>query len=265
MVMMSSQPDSRYTEEDEKFGNDVDTLSFKFEGFSILRLPQSWRDLQDFILIHENITIFPKNMKRLYLCFGSISIIPDELGHFINLIELDLSINRIEIIPDSLGNLVNLKKLILDNNKIKIIPDSLSNLINLQVLHLSYNKIKNIPNSFSKLKNLYVLNLAYNEICDFPIVLCSVSQLAILLLPHNNINFIPVAIIQLRNLQMFSYDSYKIETMHETVQRFIMRIYANSTHRIYKDAQNVHNSSIQKSIKDSIVKILSYDYESAQT
>ena len=139
--------------------------------------------------------------------------------------------------PDSLCNFINLRELSLYDNQIKEIPDSFSNLVNLQHLSLSNNQIKKIPYSFSNLVNLQKLWLGNNQIKE-----------------------IPISIINLRRLSIFKIDNNPIEIVNPIVQRFLDRINnrGGNIYNVYDNRQNVHTSSIQQSIKKSIINILSF-------
>jgi len=65
-----------------------------------------------------------------------------------------------------------------------------------------------------------------------------------------------VCILNFRDLRRFSYDNNEIELSLQ-MTRFIHRMKTSSTNKlnVYNDTQNVHNSAIQLSIRDSINRI----------
>ena len=169
--------------------------------------------------------------------------IPENLTIFTNLQILSLALNQIKKIPNNFTNLVNLKRLDISYNKIKEIPYSFCNLINLQELDLSNNEIKEIPNNFSNFIHLKML-----------------------FLENNQIMYIPISIMSLKNLITFYHHDNQIENINPIIQRFLQRINdrGQNIHNIYNDKQNIHASSIQKSVKDSIIKIFSCDIKNIE-
>jgi hypothetical protein len=75
----------------------------------------------------------------------------------------------------------------------------------------------------------------------------------------NKIKELPLEIINLRNLTHFKYGLNPIENLlNPLINRFIRRIEnrGGNIHNLYTDTQNVHSSSIQQSIKDSIYNLM---------
>jgi hypothetical protein len=63
----------------------------------------------------------------------------------------------------------------------------------------------------------------------------------------------------LRNLDTFTYQNNPIENLlNPIINRFVQRIKnrGGNIHNLYTDTQNVHSSSIQQSIKDSIYNLM---------
>jgi Leucine-rich repeat (LRR) protein len=132
-------------------------------------------------------------------------------------------------------------------------------LIQLTELSLQNNEIKEIPKEIQYLVELLNLYLGNNQIIEIPKEIQFLIQLMDLFLHENNIKEIPLEIINLRNLITFLYYANPIENLlNPIINRFINQI-ENENKQIYNihnDTQNVHSSSIQQSIKDSIFNLL---------
>ena len=130
---------------------------------------------------------------------------------------------------------ISIQNIDIYNKQIKEIPKEIGQLINLQKLRLEHNQINEIPKEIGQLINLQYLNLHRNQI-----------------------NEIPQEIINLINLNNFSYFDNPIEYIAPNIQRFINRIRnrGGMIHNMYNDTQNIHSSSIQQSIRQSIQNLL---------
>ena len=93
-----------------------------------------------------------------------------------------------------------------------------------------------------------------------PLEIINLTRLEYLDLSNNELTELPLEIINLRILRNFQYYSNPIENLlNPIISRFIARIRAINkgiTGTIYNDTQNVHSSSIQQSIKDSIFNLM---------
>ena len=148
----------------------------------------------------------------------------------VNITKLDLTNKHLDHIPKKINQLTKLQKLCLGMNQITKIQN-LDNLTNLQKLYLINNQITQIQN----LDNLINLQELY--------------------LHNNQITQIPIEILQNRNLNQFHYANNQIEYIPPNVQRFLNRLHHRQD--VYNDTQSVHNHNIQKSIRNSINKIIS--------
>jgi hypothetical protein len=75
----------------------------------------------------------------------------------------------------------------------------------------------------------------------------------------SKIKELPLEITNLRNLDIFMYEDNPIENLlNPIIYRFIQTIgkRGGTIHNLYTDTQNVHSSSIQQSIKDSIYNLM---------
>jgi hypothetical protein len=120
----------------------------------------------------------------------------------------------------------------LSNQKLTSLPDSIGNLINLKEFYCNINNLTSLPDSIGNLINLQKFY------CN-----------------NNQIIFLPASLGNLRQLTDFYYSDNPIEYIPPNVLRLTQRI--RNTQGVYNDAQSVHNSTIQKSITDSINRILS--------
>src|SRR3990167_7458423 len=176
----------------------------------------------------------------LYLSNRRITQIPNEIGRFQNLQALYLCVNDLTQICPEIGQLKNLQELHTSNNKITRIANEIGNLQNLQILQLYNNKITQIPNEIGQLLNLHDLHL------------------------HNNqMAMIPANIILCNNLVRVTYHDNVIGHNIQCVRRFLDRIRnsGGTINNMYNDAQNVHTSSIQTSVKNSIFNLLNTNYK----
>ena len=175
------------------------------------------------------------NLKNLEVLIGHelrlISIEP--LKYLTKLKKLYLVENNItDLTP--IKDLINLTELYCPTNHISDLTP-LKNLINLTDIFIDDNYIKDL----TPIKDL--INLKIFSSCGF------------------NIEIIPIDIINLTNLECFQYNT-NIE-LHPSIIRFTNIIQLRRTKKVmlYDDKENVHNSSIQKSVKESIIQLLKDD------
>ena len=239
--------------------------------------------------------LYDKNIRELNLRWYPMINIRPEIKQFENLQTLDLSRNRIiNICPEigqlqklytlflhendivnicpEIGQLLNLRELYLSYNLIISVCPEIGQLKNLRELYLSYNRIISVCPEIGQLKNLLKLNLSYNRMIRVCLEMGQLKTLQMLFLNDNQITIIPTNIIQCNNLVRFDYHDNNIEYYIPCVQRFLDRINRiNRINRIrnnggtivniYNDGQNVHTSSIQTSIKNSIFNLLNTRYK----
>ena len=145
--------------------------------------------------------------------------------------ELDLSYNKLTQLPTEIGHLTLLTELSLFDNKLTQLPTEIGNLTNLTYLSLSNNQLTQLPREIGNLTQLTELYLYNNELTQLPSEIGQLTQLNYLDLFGNPIE----------------------NTLNPIIQRFLHRIKNKRNQKnIYSDTQNVHSSSIQQSIKDSI-------------
>ena len=257
----------------------LDTEILNLRHNQITEIPkeiQYLTKLQILNLRHNQITEIPKEIQYLTklqilnLSNNQITEIPKEIQYLTQLQQLDLSHNKITKIPQEIQYLTQLQELNLRSNQITEIPPEIQYLTQLQQLYVSYNQITEIPPEIKYLAQLQGLYLSDNQITKIPQGIQYLTQLQGLYLSVNQITNVPLEIINLRNLQSFWYNYNPVDNLNNPIiQRFLDRIRNNggNIHNLYNDTQNVHSSTIQQSIKQSIMNLLkeikkpfNYDY-----
>jgi len=78
-------------------------------------------------------------------------------------------------------------------------------------------------------------------------------------LKRNEITELPLSLLELRHLNYFYHTSNPIENIHPLVKRWLDRLNRRTiggNNKVYSDGQNIHNSSIQKSFRNSLGNLL---------
>ena len=197
----------------------------------------------------------------LYLYDNNITQLPVEIGNLSRLTTLYLYDNKLTKLPVEIGQLAQLTTLHLQNNKLTQLPVKIGNLTRLTTLYLSNNKLTQLPVEIGHLTQLTILYLYDNNITQLPVEIGNLSRLTTLYLQNNKLTHLPVEIGQLTQLTTLHLSDNRIENLlNPIIQRVIQRIenirrQPNGS-TIYTDTQNVHSSSIQQSIRDSINKLM---------
>ena len=108
-------------------------------------------------------------------------------------------------------------------------------------------------------KDIKKLYLSYNKLTNLPVEIGQLTQLTYLNLSYNRLTHIPVEIGQLTQINHLSLYNNPIENLlNPIIHRVIQRIQNRNINRntIYNDSQNVHSSSIQQFIKNSIYRLM---------
>lgn len=116
------------------------------------------------------------NLEYLDLSDYNLTNIPNSIGDFEFLIEINLDGNLINSLPDSITYLESIKVLRLNNNLLSEIPDEIGNLTVLEELYLSGNQITSIPESIGNLQNLNKLFIRANQITTLPSTICNLPD-----------------------------------------------------------------------------------------
>lgn len=112
--------------------------------------------------------------------------LPDDIGLFTVLEELEIDNEKLKSLPEALYTLKKLKKLNLQENKLTQLSDNIHQLSALTHLDVSNNQLKEIPASISQLPQLDYLHLQYNQLRQVP-DLSAATSLTFLELYNNQI------------------------------------------------------------------------------
>jgi len=191
-------------------------------------------------------------LQCLSLVNCDIEGLPNTMSNLTNLTYLGLDINHLRIIPEAIRGLKGLNELSLDNNYIETIPSWLSEIETLTEFSINSNQITTFP----ILPSLEKINLNNNSIGEIPIEIDQMVNLERLNICNNKITTIPVEITTLHNFNIINYHENEIIYLPPQVERFLLRIqdqYHYGT--VYNDAQNVHNTMIQKCFRESMNRL----------
>jgi Leucine-rich repeat (LRR) protein len=191
--------------------------------------------------------------------------LPTSIGNLTQLTRLILSYNDLTALPASVGNLTNLTYLNVSDNKLTKIPDTIGNLTNLTCLNLNDNNFTELPETIGNLTTLTEFSLSYNTLIKLPTSMGNLTNLTHLDISYNRLTELPLSIIHLRRLNVFVYLRNEFDIFPPQIRRFINTIYNkgfNATNlQVYNDGQNVHNQTIQLSLKQSLEKLTTQKFQ----
>jgi Leucine-rich repeat (LRR) protein len=142
---------------------------------------------------------------------------------------------------------------------VREIPQNISNLTKLIKFTISNNNIIILPKEILLLTELKELDVSnHGEEYDEEYIQMNQDSKYVNSL-KNEITTIPIEIINCRNLKYISFSNNEI-ILNPIIERFINRMNNINNHNLYKDGQNVHTSTIQQSVRESIINLLKDTY-----
>lgn len=202
-------------------------------------------------------------VESLQLQNSFLPFIPWNVYKLTNILRINLSENQLKCIPPEIGKLIHLQNFYACENHISEIADEFYDLINLQTVKLDYNNLTQLSERISNLQSLAVLNISHNSLSSLPNSINQMRSLRELDISSNNFTNFPQQIMTLE-LDTLSHTSNPFENIPPNVTEYLNRfsraffnynrpVVNNS---IYTDAESVHNSNVQKCIRESIARIL---------
>ena len=138
---------------------------------------------------------------------------------------------------------------------IRSMSSKIDNLPNLQELYYYSSDGTTIPSTIGALHNLRTLYLANNRLETIPSEIGNLNNLETLDLSENLLTTIPAEIGNIQNISNLSISGNPIEYIPPNIRRLFIR--QKHAQGVYIDAQSVHNSTVQQTIKDSILRLIS--------
>ena len=218
-------------------------------------------NLQELHYYNNQLTSLPAeiglltNLQELVCSINQLTSLPAEIGLLTNLQKLNCRINQLTSLPAEIGNLTNLQELYCGNNQLASLPAEIGNLTNLQELDCRWNQLTSLPAEIGLLTNLQRLYCNDNQLISLPSEIGLLTNLQTLYCHDNRLISLPAEIGQLRNLTYINYSDNPIEYVPPNILRLVAR--QKQAQGIYSDAQSVHNSEIQRSLNESINRIIS--------
>lgn len=197
-----------------------------------------------------------ENLKELNLAYNNFKgPLPMELCKFYHLSKLLYYFNQITVLPPEIGLLSKLTHLDFYGNQITNLPPEIGNLVTLKILYIPHNKLTYLPVEIGQLVNLEIFHIHSNQLTTLPTEIGQLLRIKELLLHANQLTWLPIEIGQLVYIEKISVYNNPLENLFNPI---IQRILTRQKHQksIYEDDQNIHNSSIQKSVKESMFKLL---------
>jgi Leucine-rich repeat (LRR) protein len=223
---------------------------------TILPDNMNFPNLDNFDFSNNMITIIPDNMNcpnlRYLFCYSNmLKSLPENIN-FHNLRELHCNNNMIQSFPSNIYmNAPNLNQLWIYNNRFTSLPDNM-NCTNLNTFVCFNNMLSSLPKNMN-FPNIRTFDCSNNMLLSLPENM-NFPNLKEFNCSDNNILSLPLSILNFRNLRIFEYDMIELSPQ---LARFINRIENSSINKIhiYNDMENIHNSNIQISVKDSINRL----------
>ena len=205
---------------------------------------------------NNNLTHLPENMnfpklEVLYCYDNNLTHLPDNMN-FPNLKRITCFGNKLTQLPENM-NFPNLKSFSCSSNKLTHLRDNM-NFPNLKSFSCSINKLTHLPENmnFPNLKEVW----CYDNILTHLPENMNFPNLEKFSCSRNKLTHLPLCLMNCRYLKSIKYYNNEI-VLSPQMTRFINRLRQGNLQSlsIYNDGQNIHNSNIQLSVKESIDRI----------
>ena len=212
------------------------------------------------------------NLRKLNCSCNRLTSSPEFIGNLINLTELNFACNfmpgyyrlREFILPDNLGHLVNLEKFNCSNIGLNSLPEWIQNFNNLRELQCSVNQLNSLPEWIGNLENLQHLHLSDNRLTSLPVQLIECRNLTDFRFNNNPIEFIPEILLrrieQRRNIRNHReiYDDNQnvhLSSIQTSLKRSIFNL-LNDRNQISNEEleEMISNSSLNEDVKPFLIQ-----------
>jgi hypothetical protein len=200
--------------------NSTSAPGFQIDNQHVVRLDLDGLGLSS---LPERIGNF-SSLKELNVYTNQLISLPASIGQLNSLQRLDVSYNQLASLPDSIGNLKSLTWLNLEKNSLSSLPDSIGNLSALRDLRLHSNKLASLPDSIGQLKSLTYLELNSNQISSLPDSIGQLKSLTYLKLYSNQISSLPDSIGNLNSLQTLNISYNKLTSLPEKTENALKKL-----------------------------------------
>jgi Leucine-rich repeat (LRR) protein len=138
-------------------------------------------------------------LKSLAVNTNSLEALPEGVGQFRSLQELNVRYNLLEALPDFAPN-SSLTSIDASNNQLACLPASVSNLGMLQTLDLNTNALARLPDQLCRMSSLRTLTLRSNKLSELPTDVDSLPSLTCLDAASNALSSLPASVGYLKTL-----------------------------------------------------------------
>lgn len=139
----------------------------EFEGYNLNLAFRSLDSLPNEVHVMNNLPD-PLKITTLILAGNRIPVLPDSIGNFLNLKELDISGNGMAYISPRIGDLRRLKSFVAKNNNLEDLPKEFALLSALEYLNLSGNRFESFFPQMFELVSLKTLYFGGNRVDVIP-------------------------------------------------------------------------------------------------
>jgi|GEM_PF-3475403 len=165
------------------------------------------------IAVQRLLNVYREKLPSLNLSQLSLTSIPQEIGEFVWLKELDLSENYLPILPDKMEKLHHLERLYLSYNKFELFPHVIASLHSLVQLDFSHNILTELLPEIGNLAHLEILLFCMNCIAVLPAKIGNLHYLKSLDLSYNQLREVPPEIGLLRDIVDLDLSYNKLTTL----------------------------------------------------
>ncbi len=140
-----------------------------------------------------------------------LKVLPQEIGLFQSLRQIDLRDNKLSALPESLRNLRNLEQLFVCENRLTSLPPFIGNFEKLKALGVCKNPLVKLPEELRNLKSLNILEASDTKLESLPEWIGELNELTDLDLTKTPLTYLPDSIGKLEKLQkLYLEDSFLI-------------------------------------------------------